>query len=201
MKNVLFKSAFVGVMLMAATSADAQISLSNIGKAISNELTSVISSKNNATTKSLVGTWSYYEPAVSFESNSLLKEAGGKMASSAIEKKLNTQFKKVGIKAGTFKIKFAEDGTFTTYKNSKASSSGTYTLSGEKIKLSYLNGASSLNGYAQIESGNLSLTFDSSKLLGLVSKASKYSSNSTLKTISSLAGSYDGMRCGMAFKK
>lgn len=38
-------------------------------------------------------------------------------------------------------------------------------------------------------------------MLGVISKASKYAGSSTLSTISSLAGSYDGMRSGMAFSK
>jgi hypothetical protein len=201
MKKTMLKSAFMGILLMAATNANAQINLSNLGKVVSSELSSVISNKNNATKESLVGTWSYSEPAVSFESNNLLKQAGGKIASNAIEKKLSSQFQKAGIMPGKFQVKFAEDGTFTTYKNGTATTSGTYTLDGQKIKLNYLQGTAAVTGYAQIQDGNLSITFDSSKLLGVISKASKYAGSSTLSTISSLAGSYDGMRSGMAFSK
>ena len=201
MKKTMLKSAFMGILLMAATNANAQINLSNLGKVVSSELSSVISNKNNATKESLVGTWNYSEPAVSFESNNLLKQAGGKIASNAIEKKLSSQFQKAGIMPGNFQVKFAEDGTFTTYKNGSATTSGTYTLDGQKIKLNYLEGTAAVTGYAQIQDGNLSITFDSSKLLGVISKASKYAGSSTLSTISSLAGSYDGMRSGMAFSK
>lgn len=203
MKKQTFRSLIMAAMLMAATNVSAQIDLSKIGKALGEGLTTVISSKNNVTEDKIVGTWSYTEPAISFESSNLLKKAGGSVASSTIEKKLKTQFAKVGIKEGSFKMKFAEDNTFSIIKNGKTSSSGTYSLDGNTIKLSFLKTSSGkgVTGFAQISSGKLSLTFDSSKLLTLMSKVGKYTSNSTLSTISSLAGSYDGMKLGLTFEK
>ena len=52
-----------------------------------------------------------------------------------------------------------------------------------------------------MKNGTLSISFDSSKVLDAVSKMSKYSANSTLSTISSLAGSFNGMKTGMALVK
>ena len=205
MKKIFSKSLIrtmaAGMMLMAATSVDAQISLGSLSNVIGSELSSVISSSNNVTVDQITGMWSYSEPAVSFESSNLLKKAGGQVASAVVEKKLATQLAKAGITAGKFKISFDANGNFVTYKNGAQTSSGTYTLSGSKITMSYLSGAAAITGYAQISNGVLSLTYDSSKLLTVVSKASKYTTNSTLSTISELAGSYDGMKSGMAFKK
>jgi hypothetical protein len=206
MKKSMFKSLAMGIMLMASVSANAQINLGNLGKVVSSaiggsDLTSVLTGKNNVTKETLAGTWSYQEPAVIFESSNLLKQAGGKVAASVIEKKLATQFAKAGITAGKFMVAFTEDGKFTTYKNGQATTSGTYALSGSKITFSYLEGSANVSGYAQFDNNNLSLTFDSSKLLDVVGKVSKYSGNSTLSTVSSLAKSFDGMKSGLAFAK
>lgn len=204
MKKNLFKVLAMGVVLMTSTSAMAQINLGNLtkglGQVLGNDLSSIISGKNNVTTETITGTWSYAEPAVSFESSNLLKQAGGQIAASAIEKKLSAQFTKVGIVPGKFLITFGNDGTFSTQKNGAVTSSGTYTISGSKITFSYLQGTANISGYAQIVGGKLSLSFDSSKLLGVVGKISKYTSG-TLSTLSSLAGSFDGMKTGLAFSK
>lgn len=205
MKKTMFKSLALGIMLMASVNANAQFNLGNLGKvvgsALGSDLASVITGKNNVTTETLVGTWSYQEPAVIFESSNLLKQAGGKVAAAAIEKKLSAQFAKVGITPGKFMVEFTSDGKFATYKNGQATTSGTYTLNGSKITFSYLEGTANVSGYAQFENDNLSLTFDSSKLLDVVGKVGNYSGNSTLSTVSSLAKSFDGMKSGLAFAK
>lgn len=194
----------MGVILMTSLSANAQINLGNLtkglGQVLGNDLTSVISGKNNVTKETIVGTWSYQEPAISFESSNLLKQAGGELAASAIEKKLSTQFKKVGITPGKFMITFGEDGTFSTIKSGKVTSSGTYSISGSKITFSYLEGTAKMSGYAQFQNSKLSISFDSSKLLSVISKVSKYTSG-TMNTLSSLAGSFDGMKTGWTFTK
>lgn len=206
MKKSLLKLLVMGIMLLTSVSANAQINLGNLGKVVSSaiggsDLTSVITGSNNVTKKTLVGTWSYQEPAVIFESSNLLKKAGGEVATSVIEKKLATQFSKVGITPGKFMVAFTEDGKFTTYKNGQVTTSGTYSLNGSKITFSYLEGSANVSGYAQLENGSLSLTFDSSKILDVVGKASKYSNNSTLSMVSTLAKSFDGMKSGLSFTK
>lgn len=205
MKKVIFKFVIMGALLMTSASVNAQFNLSNLGKAVSSavggNLSSLLSSKNNVSKEDIVGTWSYKEPAVIFESSNVLKEAGGKVAASTIEKKLTKQFTKLGITAGKFLVTFESDGTFSTTQNGKVTSSGTYTIDGTKIKFAYLQGTATVTGYAQMQDGLLTITYDSSKVLSAVSKVSKYTSNSTLSTISSLAGSFDGMKTGMTYSK
>lgn len=204
MKRNLCKVIVMGIVLMTSLSASAQINLGNlakgIGQVLGNDLSSVISGKNNVTKETLAGTWTYAEPAVSFESSNLLKQAGGEIVASTIEKKLATQFSKVGITPGKFMITFGEDGTFSTVKNGNTTTSGTYSINGSKITFSYLEGTANVSGYAQMVNNKLSLSFDSSKLLGVIGKISKYTSG-TLSTVSSLASSFDGMKTGLAFAK
>ena len=190
---------------MTSLSASAQIDLGNLGKVVSSaiggEAGSIISSKNNVSKENIVGTWTYKQPSISFESNDLLKQAGGQLTSAAIEKKLAEQFTKVGITAGKFLITFGSDNTFSTIKNGVVTTSGTYVLNGSKITFSYLEGSAKITGYAQMKNGLLSISFDSSKVLDVMSKMSKYSANTTLSTISSLAGSFNGMKTGVALAK
>ena len=205
MKKLFLKSAVVGAFFMTSISASAQIDLGNLGKVVSSaiggEAGSIISGKNNVSKENIVGTWSYQQPSISFESSDLLKQAGGQLTSAAIEKKLAAQFAKVGITPGKFLITFGSDDKFSTIKDGVATTSGTYALSGSKITFSYLENSAKITGYAQMKNGTLSISFDSSKVLDAVSKMSKYSANSTLSTISSLAGSFNGMKTGVALIK
>ncbi len=205
MKNFFVKSVVLGAILMTSLSASAQIDLGNLGKVVSSaiggEAGSIISSKNNVSKENIVGTWTYKQPSISFESNDLLKQAGGQLTSAAIEKKLAEQFTKVGITAGKFLITFGSDNTFSTIKNGVVTTSGTYVLNGSKITFSYLENSAKITGYAQMKNGLLSISFDSSKVLDVMSKMSKYSANTTLSTISSLAGSFNAMKTGVALAK
>lgn len=161
------KSAVVGAFFMTSISASAQIDLGNLGKVVSSaiggEAGSIISGKNNVSKENIVGTWSYQQPSISFESSDLLKQAGGQLTSAAIEKKLASQFAKVGITPGKFLITFGSDDKFSTIKDGVARASGTYALSGSKITFSYLENSAKITGYAQMKNGTLSISFDSSK--------------------------------------
>ena len=58
-----------------------------------------------------------------------------------------------------------------------------------------------MNAKVNCTSGNMDLLFESDKLLKLITFLSSKSSNATLKTISSLAGKYDGMMLGFSLEK
>ena len=58
-----------------------------------------------------------------------------------------------------------------------------------------------LNAKINCTSANMDLLFNSDKLLKLITLISSKSNNSTLKTIGSLANSYDGMMLGFTLKK
>lgn len=58
-----------------------------------------------------------------------------------------------------------------------------------------------LSAKVNCTSANMDLLFNSDKLLKLITLISSKSNNTTLKTIGSLANSYDGMMLGFALKK
>lgn len=176
-----------------ATSGDNTTS-SLIGNLISSVTGSVTTTQAN-----LVGSWSYTAPAVQFESENLLTKAGGTAVATKVEAKLATYYKIVGIKAGTFKFSFAEDGTCTYGLGSK-SLSGTYTFdsSAKTVTIKTTTGQS-VKAYVTISGSTMSLCFDGSKLLTLFTNLS--SKVSSLKTVSTLASSYSGMKVGFKFAK
>lgn len=180
--------------------AGAATGSSNSGSSILSGLSTIFNSALGATKDRIVGTWTYTEPAVVFSSSNVLKNIGGKVASSAIESKLEQQFEKAGIKKGAMKMTFDKDGNFTQTIGSKTMS-GTYTVKDSKIVLSYLGGIKQLVGTTQLDGNDLLIVMDSSKLLKYASVIGALTGNTAMKSLGSLLGSYEGMEVGMKLNK
>lgn len=197
-------------LLSGALSGNSSSSSSSTSSAVStgtsllgNLLSGVLGSSSKLTQSSLVGTWSYTGPDCVFESENLLAKAGGAVASTKIESQLDTYLSKVGIKKGACTFTFNNDGTYSAKLGSRTIS-GNYTVdsSAKTIKLTYLAGLGSATMHASLSSGNLSLLMESSKLLSLLKGVSAISSkSSTLTSLSSLLGNYDGLYIGLQMSK
>ena len=135
-----------------------------------------------------------------FSSSNVLKNIGGKVASSAIESKRTEQFEKAGIKKGAMKMTFDKNGNFTQTIGRKTMS-GTYTVQDSKIVLSYLGGIKQLVGTTQLDGNDLLIVMDSSKLLKYASVIGGLTGNTALSSIGNLLGSYEGMEVGMKLNK
>ena len=96
MKRLVFWQLFVAALLLTSNSHAQSIkdlfNKENIEKAVN-----AVTGKSTA---DMTGTWSYTGSAIEFESDNLLQKAGGAVAATAAEKKLDEQLAKVGIKAG-----------------------------------------------------------------------------------------------------
>lgn len=185
----------LGGILGAATGS----SSSTTGSILSG-LTSIFDANKQATASDLAGTWTYTEPAVVFSSENALKNIGGKIASSAIESKLKTQFSKLGIKKGAMKMTFDKDGNFTQTIAGKTLS-GTYTIKKKQVVLSYAGQVQQFIGTTQVDGNDLLIVMDASKLLKYASAIGSVTGNSALKTLGSLLGSMDGMQVGLKLNK
>lgn len=163
-------------------------------------LSSIFSSSAVATKDQIVGTWTYEEPAVVFSSDNVLASLGGKMASSAIESKLQEQLTKFGVTKGKMKMTFDKDGNFTQTFGGKTVK-GTYTVEDTNVKLKYGGTVSQIVGTTQIVDGDLLIVMDASKLLEYAKTLGSLTNNSTLQAASSLLGNMDGMQCGLRLKK
>ncbi|NDV64327.1 DUF4923 family protein [Bacteroides sp. 224] len=152
-----------------------------------------------SSTIDLTGTWSYTGSAVEFESDDILKKAGGSLASSTVENKLNGYLSKAGVKQGITNFTFNADSTFTSTIGSRTFN-GTYGYDQENktVNLKYA-GLVGLNAKVAQQSNSMSLMFDADKLLQLLVYFGNKSTNTTLKAITTLAKGYDGMMLGLEF--
>lgn len=167
---------------------------------IISSLTSIFDASKIASKKQIVGTWTYTEPAVVFSSSNVLKNIGGKVASETVEKQLQTQFEKLGIKQGAMTMTFDDNGNFTQSVGSKTMS-GTYTVSGKNVTLKYAGGVQQFVGTTQIDGSDLLIVMDASKLLKYANTIGSLTGNTALKTAGSLLGSMDGMQVGLKLNK
>lgn len=163
-------------------------------------ITSIFSDKKVATIDDFVGEWTYTEPAVVFMSENLLKKAGGKLASSAIEKTIETQLNRVGITKGAMKMTFTRNGRFTQTIAGRRLR-GTFTIKGKEVVLKYAGEIKQLVGTTQVDGNDLLIVMDASKMLTYLKAIGSISGNASLKTATSLLGSMDGMLCGLRLNR
>ena len=206
--RISFKAIIIaaGLMLIGAN-ADAQSLKDILNKAAnSSTVTEIIEGVTGVKLSKgdIKGTWSYTGSAVKLESSDLIKSATASVAATQVEKKLDEYLGKIGLKNGAFSFTFKDDNTFTTTVKGK-SFNGTYTLSedGTTLNLKYGKTLAStgITATASISSSTLELLFKADKLLDLIGKLTANSSNATLQTIGTLAGSYEGMKIGLELQK
>ena len=151
-------------------------------------------------TVDMTGTWRYTGSAIEFESENL-KKAGGTVAASAAEQKLDEQLAKVGIKEGQLSFTFNADSTFvSTLGKRKLNGTYSYDAGTQMLHLRYMK-LIPMNAKVNYTTQQMDLLFEADKLLKLITFLSSKSSSATLKAISSLADSYDGMMLGYELKR
>lgn len=198
MKRIYYVALII-TSLMITTNSNAQSLKDLLTKDNIEKVVSTVTGKS--TTTDITGTWQYTGSAISFESDNLLQKAGGAAAAGVAEEKLNEQLEKLGIKKGQMSFTFSADSTFTVQVGSRKLP-GTYTFdnANQKINLKFAK-LLGINATLKATSSSMDLLFNSDKLLKIIVYISGKSSNSTLKTISSLAESYDGMMLGFSLQK
>jgi hypothetical protein len=219
-KNILSICLLVGTTLLAGCGATTQSILgstmgtantgattntTNTGSAVGSMLESFLGAVlGNTTLKQadILGTWNYTSADCVFETENLLMKAGGEVAASKIEEKINSTLGKFGLSSDKCAFTFNNDNTYSATIGGRTIQ-GTYVLDAEnkKITMTYLNGLGTMTPQI-VKSGNkLSLLFNADKLLKLLTTVSALSGNSTMSTLSSLLESYDGLLIGMELQK
>ncbi len=194
-------------MIIAGQNASAQSLKDLFGKVTENSTVTDIVEKVtgiNLSKGDIKGTWNYTGSAVKLESEDLVKSAAAGVAATQVEKKLNEYLAKIGLKEGAFTFTFNEDNTFnTTVKGKKFN--GTYELSEDGTSLTLKFGKTvSTKGFTtdvSIKNSTFEILFEADRLLELIGKLTASTSNTTLKTIGTLAGQYDGMKIGLELQK
>ncbi|MGN0035875.1 MAG: DUF4923 family protein [Bacteroidaceae bacterium] len=149
----------------------------------------------------IYGTWNYRGSACTFESDDLLKKAGGEVAARQVEKKMDETFAKVGIKEGMCSYTFNEDKTFSAVMGKKTLN-GTFeydakekTLTMTFFKLAKMNVTVKRTGR------NMDLLFDADKLLKVLQLASSVSSLKSVAALGKVAEQFDGLLLGYQLEK
>ena len=195
-------SSLLGSVLGSVLGGSSKISASSSqsGNGVLSALTTIFDAAKGATKNNIVGTWTYTEPAVVFESNNALKNIGGKVASSVIESKLQAELEKYGIKKGALTMTFDDSGNFTQTINGRELS-GTYTVDKGKVSLKYGGMFKQLVGTTQVDGNDLLIVMDADKLLSFAKTVGSLTGNSLLKSAGNILGSMDGMEVGLKLNK
>ncbi|MDE6541741.1 MAG: DUF4923 family protein [Muribaculaceae bacterium] len=190
------------LMLAAAVMLAPAARCANPLDALKGVIGAVVGGSGTATTIP-AGTWKYNGPAVTFKGDNALKNLSGAAAGTVLESKLKTYYEKAGLQ--NMELTVGEDSTFVM-KLKKVSLKGhiTYGESGQCTL--NLDGIGKLvggkfNGQWQVIGNTMTLTFDISKLVDLVTKISAATSKSSLKSISKMLESYDGAYAGFRLDK
>ena len=189
----------LGAILGGSNAGNGSNSSSNAGSIINGILNNVIGS-GTFKQADLCHTWKYSKPGCAFTSENLLAKAGGEIAASKVENKLEGYYKKFGFCSSNTYFTFNTDGTFSAKIDGKAWN-GTYTFD-EKTHAILLKGLLlSASGYATKTTNGISLLFDQKKLLNLIKALSAFKGSSTLSAVGCIANNYDGMQVGFEMTK
>lgn len=201
MMNKKILSAAIALSIAASPlSVDAINPIDAIGGIVSS-----LTSTSNFEIADIVGTWAYQSPAVSFKSDNALNKIGGMAASTALEDKLASYYKTAGL--NTLVLTVNSDDTFTM-KIKSISLTGSITKDDDAGNLTFNFSAFGKINIGKISAkaeksatNNLTLTFDASRVISIVEKIAAVANISSIKTLSSLLSSYDGLYAGARLKK
>lgn len=204
MKKNMLKMAFVALGMMVCGNANAQ--LENILKSVAGETAANVVGNllgtSKVSEKSLVGTWSYNQPGVAFESENVLATVGSSMVSTKVEKTMQNGLTKVGFTSGKVVLTLKEDKTGIIKYNGKAVDVN-WAVDGTNLKLTFplLNKGVSMN--AKLSGSELQVAMKSDKLLTLLNAITEKAGtvNSSLGTLNTLTKNVNGMYMGLKFTK
>ena len=215
MRKPIIMAALLGTLLLSScgtpslgTQGTGLLSGANAGttggaaSALGSVLTNLLGGSSAVTASDLQGTWTYRKADCVFETQNLLLKAGGEMAAAKIESQLESQLGKVGINPGACSFTFNSDGTYVATIG-QYNLTGNYTLNTKSntLTMTYLAGIGRISPKVVKTGASISLLFEGDKLLSMVQKVGKLTSNSTVNSLSSLINSYDGMLVGMQLSK
>lgn len=157
---------------------------------------------NTTNANTIIGSWTYKEPTIQFESSNLLAKAGGVAASQSIVNKISPYYEKLGIKPGVARLTLNQNGTCQISLSSKTIS-GTYTYdkNAGTITVKGSTGMKLFTAYVSVSLSQLALTLDTTNLLSMIQGLGTNSGNTTLSGISGLSSSFSGMKTGFLFTK
>ncbi len=150
----------------------------------------------------MIGKWNYVKPACVFESENLLKKAGGNVVATQVENKFKEYFNTVGIKAGKSYFNFKDDNTYSASLGfTKLSGKYTIDSNNNNICLTYGMGIGKLNGKIVKSRNNMKILFDADGFLKLMKFLSTFTKDNSIEILAAMNDLYDGMLLGFDLVK
>ena len=161
-----------------------------------------ITGTSSLTNKDLVGKWEFQGTDCAFETDNLLKKAGGAIVATQVEAKFDDMCKKAGIKTSNTSFTFNADSTYSA-RLGLGKISGKYLVndSTHSVTMSYMFGIGKLHAVAKKSGSDLKLLFDADSMLKLMKVLSKFTSDTSVEVLGKMADMYDGMLLGFDMKK
>ncbi len=166
------------------------------------ELTSKLLGTDTLDAKHLVGKWTYSEPCIAFESESLLANVGNTLVGEKVEATLAKQLKHLGFNEGKLALKLNADSTGTATLNEKKVEVH-WSVSESNLILTFPLTNRSIHMNAKLSGKSLQLAMSTDKLLALATAITEKAGivNSTLGIVSALMKNKKGMHVGLEFKR
>lgn len=192
----------LGNLAGSVASGDSTSSSNPLGK-LGSILGNVVAN-DKFTIDDLVGKWDYVSPAVSFQSDNALKKIGGAGAATAVEDKLAPYYKTLGLTRTSLTVDAEHNFTM---KLGVAQLKGTIEKDDESGDLIFAFNAfgkvslGKVSAHATKAGSTLNLTFDATRLVQILTKVAGVLNNATLKAVTDLVNSYDGIYMGFKLKE
>ncbi len=147
-----------------------------------------------AAADSLIGTWTYVEPAVMATSGNLLMKAIGNISAGQLEKLLKTYSDKIGITTDNTTFTFRENGTFErSIADRKAE--GVWMVNGDNLLLA-LHNVQTADLTTHLENGELMMLTDAKAILKAYKTIGVLDDNVLVKAIEKVSKVADGLKGG-----
>ena len=154
------------------------------------------------TQQSMVGTWNFQGTSCAFETENLLKKAGGAVVATQVEDKFDETCTKLGISEKNTGFDFHADSTYTG-RIGGMKISGKYMLNPEskQVQMTYLLGVGKLKATVAVSSREMKLLFDADSFLKLMKIISQFTNDASIEVLGKMADMYDGMLLGFDMRK
>lgn len=213
----MLRVAFVALGMMLCSHANAQLSdiLKNAAGTAIDKATGSSTAGNAAaelignllgttalSEKNLVGTWTYSQPCVAFESESILTTVGANVISTKVESTMKDGLTKVGFTSGKVVMTLKENKTGVIKYNGKGVDVN-WAVDGTNLKLTFPLVNQSVTMNAKLSGKELQVAMKADKLLALLNAITQKAGtvNSQLGTLGTLTKNVKGMYMGLKFTK
>ncbi len=183
------------------TKSDTDSKSSTTGKVLGSIYDAVMG-KLPLSQKNMVGTWDFQGTSCAFESENLLKKAGGVVVAAQVEEKFDETCQKLGINEKNTSFVFNADSTYSA-RIGGVKISGKYILDtqNKKVRMSYLLGVAHLDASVVVSNRDMKLLFDADSVLKLLKFISQFTNNTSIEVLGKMADMYDGMLLGFDLRK